>query len=168
MRWWAGAVLTVALLAQSQGPPSLSAQLPAPPLLRLPPLPPAPAAARPREPLQVGSHRSLPRNAVKKGKWATLKTGARLWRLAVESPGAAALRLHFQAFDAGTGKVWVHTMADGKPQFAGPYTGKGPNGDGDFWTGVLFGASAVIEFQHAAKSKAVPFIIHQLAHRTEP
>ena len=63
----------------------------------------------------------------------------------------------------GTGNVWVHG-ADG--QVAGPYGGRGMYGDGDFWSGIVFGGSATIEYLPgpAAAEEAVPFRIAAVSH----
>ncbi len=158
-------------------PPSLGLSLPQPAAAVLPPL-----DAGELERLQpqggqtpIGVHRSLPagtavvsfsgeaaRTTVA-GAWRTTAAG-RLWRLQTTSPKAHALRFHFQDFDAGAGNVWIHA-ADG--QVAGPYSGRGMYGDGDFWSGIVFGESATIEYlpdPATPPAEAVPFRIAAVSH----
>src|SRR5712692_2740805 len=83
-------------------PPSLGAKLGTPAEYKL--APPKKARRSTRavqgDPLQVGVHRALPPRAVHAGAWDSVPGGRRIWRLAVSSPGAAALRVHFTEFSA--------------------------------------------------------------------
>ena len=163
--------------AAAAQPPSLGLSLTPPVAAALPPLTadelermrPQPGLA------PVGVHRQLPQGTVAlssagdaarttvAGAWQATVAG-RLWRLRVTSPGARALRIHFQDFDAGAGSVWIHG-ADG--QVAGPYGGKGMYGDGDFWSDIVSGAGATIEYlpdSAKAPAEAVPFRIAAVSH----
>ena len=160
--------------AAAARPPSLELNLPAPAGLPLLPLSAGgPSWLQP----QQGPHVRLllPVGAVApnaedraagttvEGAWQSTADG-RLWRVQAASPGADSLRVHFQDFDVGTGSVWLHT-ANG--QIAGPYNGKGISGDGDFWSDVVFGDSAVIEYQPgwtAVAQDAAPFRIAAVSH----
>ena len=162
--------------AAAAQPPSLGLSLPAPAAVALPPLGPDDLdRLQPQEGLTpVGVHRSLPQGAAAlsfsgraakttvAGAWQATVVG-RLWRLRITSPAARALRIHFQDFDVGGGSVWVHA-SDG--QVAGPYGGRGMYGDGDFWSGIVFGGSATIEYLPgpAAAEEAVPFRIAAVSH----
>ena len=141
-----GVFLAVAagLAQKSTGPSAKSGKLP---VVSLGPLA-APKVSTQREgPKQVGRHRLLPKNSLRKGRWTSMPDGEPVWRLAIRSPGAQGIRIHFQAFDLGSGKVWIYPgdAAVGSP--AGPYSSKGPNQDGEFWSDVVFGAEVVIEFR---------------------
>ena len=160
-------------------PPSLGLSLPAPAAAVLPPLGPKDLERlKPQAGLTpVGVHRSLPEGAVAlsvsggaakttvEGAWQATVAG-RLWRLRVTSPGARVLRIHFQDFDVGTGSVWLHG-ADG--QIDGPYGGRGGMyGDGDFWSDIVFGDSATIEYlpdpAAVLTAEAAPFRIAAVSH----
>ncbi len=158
-------------------PPSLGLNLTPPAAAALPPLSPDELARlRPHGGLVfIGVHRALPEEAAESsfsgvaarttvtGAWQATVVG-RLWRLQVTSPGARALRIHFQDFDAGKGSVWVHA-ADG--QIDGPHSGRGMWGDGDFWSDIVFGDSATIEYRPdpaAAPAAAAPFRIAAVSH----
>lgn len=64
------------------------------------------------------------------------------WAGMVRSPEAAALRVHFTDFDLPEGTaLYIHT---GDGMAFGPYTGRGPNGTGDFWTNTVAGDHAIL------------------------
>ena len=149
-------------------PPSLQLSLPSPVAVALPPLGPndlqrlQPQEGRP--PL-IGVHRRLPAGAVKttaEGTWQPTAVG-RLWRLKMTSPSARAMRIHFRDFAIGAGSLWLHSASG---QVVGPYTGSGLYGDGDFWSGIVFGDSLTIEYLPDGPStkEAVPFQIVAISH----
>jgi hypothetical protein len=152
----------------SQTPPSLEAKVGKPKFFKFKPLEKKEVdavKAKAAEARAVGAHRPLEARSLDKGKWKKLSNGASVWRLGIESPGAAGLRVHFTGFDAGEGKLWLHAQAGhGKPEVAGPYSGKGPHKDGDFWSDVVFSSSIVIEYQPAGSAQTVPFRIREISH----
>ena len=158
-------------------PPSLQLSLPSPAAVALPPLGPDDLQRlQPQEgrPPVIGVHRRLPEGALKRsfsgggfkttaeGAWQSTEAG-RLWRLKITSPKARAMRVHFRDFAIGTGRLWLHS-AQGRT--VGPYTGSGLYGDGDFWSGIVFGDSLTIEYlpDPAAAGEAVPFQIVAISH----
>ena len=152
----------------SQTPPSLEAKAGKPKFFKLQPLEKKEidsVKAQAAEPRAVGTHRPLDARSLDKGKWTKLSNGVHIWRLGIESPGAAGLRVRFTSFDAGAGKLWLHAQAGhGKPEVAGPYSGKGPYKDGDFWSDVVFSSSIVVEYQPAGSARKVPFRIPEISH----
>ncbi len=81
---------------------------------------------------------------------------------ALTSPRAAALRLHFEGVDLPPGaELYVYGAADNV--VSGPYTGKGPFGSGEFWTDVLAGDTAVVEWLEPA-GRTAPFRVTEVAH----
>ena len=158
-------------------PPSLQLSLPSPAAVALPPLGPndlqrlQPQEGRP--PLS-GVHRRLPAGAVTRsfsggavkttaeGAWQSTAVG-RLWRLKMTSPSARAMRIHFRDFAIGAGSLWLYSASG---QVVGPYTGSGLYGDGDFWSGIVFGDSLTIEYMPdgASAKEAVPFQIVEISH----
>ncbi|MCY4588458.1 MAG: serine protease, partial [Bryobacterales bacterium] len=158
-------------------PPSLQLSLPSPAEVALPPLGPddlqrlQPQRGRPPA---IGVHRRLPQGALKlsisaggvkstaEGAWQSTEAG-RLWRLKLTSPSARAMRVHFRDFAIGSGRLWIHSE-DG--QTVGLYSGTGLYGDGDFWSGIVFGDSLTIEYlpDPAAVGEAVPFQIVAISH----
>ena len=158
-------------------PPSLPLSLPSPATAVLPPLGPDDlqrSQPQPGQPPVIGVHRQLPPGVVTlshsggtvmttaEGAWQSTASG-RLWRLRVTSPSARAMRVHFRDFAVGAGSLWLHSQSG---QVVGPYGGSGRYGDGDFWSGIVFGDSLTIEYlpDEAAATEAVPFQIVAISH----
>ena len=158
-------------------PPSLRLSLPSPATATLAPLGPddlqrlQPQRGRPPV---IGVHRQLPPGAVTlsssgetvkttaEGAWQSTAAG-RVWRLRVTSPSARAMRVHFRDFAIGAGRLWLHSASG---EIVGPYSGSGQYGDGDFWSGIVFGDTLTIEYlpDEAAATEAVPFHIVAISH----
>lgn len=85
------------------------------------------------------------------GSWQQT-SGGPVWRLSIQAQNAVGIRVHFTNFSAGSGQLWVHDTANPAVKVFGPYTGKGRNGTGDFWSGIVFGDTVEIEYQPAAGS----------------
>jgi len=143
-------------------PPGMAAGLKAAPEARFEQGSSKPPAAGPAgEPLRTGEHRIVPAAWMKKGTWTTLKDGRRVWRLAIRSPGAKSMRVHFQAFKAANGMVWVHIGR----KAVGPYAGNGVHGDGEFWSEIVEGDRVTIEYlPESSGAKLAPFTIREVAH----
>lgn len=116
---------------------------------------------------RIGVHRVITDGTLGTGTWATLGDGSHLWRIAVRSNAATGMRVEFSNFDVGAGKVWVHSGAS----VDGPYTARGPYGNGEFWSGTVAGDSLVIEYQASSPtaggtdgSGAPPFHVHRVSH----
>lgn len=167
--------------ALTLSPPSEMAGLPAPPRMKLPALsgPDIPLADRAFGPDRVGVHRKLTPGAGPgaetssanrsslDGGWTVLPGGARVWRMAIESPKAYGIRVHFEDFDAGVGHVWIYAANKDTGAWAGAYQFRGPQGDGDFWSDVVFSDAVVIEFlpgPSAPAGQQVPFRIAEISH----
>ena len=93
-----------------------------------------------------------------------------LSRVAIHSEGAIGLRVHFEDFSAGTGQVWVYAGPSSgaqDPAAAGPYTGRGPLGTGDFWSATIASSSAIVEFDApaGAPSPGLPFLVDAIIHQ---
>lgn len=76
---------------------------------------------------------------------AQLSDGRTVWVLAVQSPGARALRVHFSAFDVTDSTVVLYAPGAESSATVGPFTGAGPNGEGEFWSPSVPGAEVIIE-----------------------
>jgi hypothetical protein len=84
-----------------------------------------------------------------------------LWTMAVRSPGGLGMRLSFTNVDLGTGSMIVYAREGEEVVTLGPFTGKGPNGTGRFWTGSLPRDTAFIEVSGAAEpSVELAEIVH--------
>lgn len=119
-------------------------------------------------PLRIGVHRSLPAGFLAAGRWEFLPGGRRAWRATIRSAGARAVRLLFDGADLGEGQLWVYPPDREEVPADGPYTGRGPFGDGRFWSASVEGDSITVEYQPAADAVAEgdpPFRVARVAHR---
>jgi hypothetical protein len=74
--------------------------------------------------------------------------------------------VEFTNFDAGAGRVWLH---DGE-SVAGPYSGRGPQEDGHFWSETVEGGSAILEYEPAADAPPQlepPFEVRSIVHQKQ-
>lgn len=113
-------------------------------------------------PRRVGLVRSLgaaPLSIEKAALHVALPDGTAVWTLAIRSPGAFGIRIHFTHFRAGS--VLVYARVGDDVIVRGPYTGKGPDGSGDFWTASLLGDTVFIEVSGSeAPRLEIPEILH--------
>lgn len=96
------------------------------------------------------------------------------YTLAVESVGAAGLRIQISGMDLPDGaELYVYSLHGATGQVVGPYTGKGPMGTGEFWTNTIFDSTAFLELQtKTSVADASPgrlgFKIENVAHLGGP
>ena len=93
--------------------------------------------------------------------------GGFVWAAAIWSEGAGALRVHVRGLDLPD-DADLFFMNDAGQAF-GPYSKKGPNGDGDFWTNTVLGSTGVVLLRHygpngAADLKGISFSIADAGH----
>lgn len=164
-------LLTVPLLAQGRKEPAVYSRphgdvaRMSPPSVRfglkaLDPVRLAGLTRAPRAPRQVGVHRAVSAEVVGQGAWESLADGRRIWRLAIRSPQAAGVRIQFGDFSVGSGEVWVGEN--------GPYSGGGPYGNGEFWSGGVSGDTATLEYIPSAGADEAgdpPFTLRLVAHQ---
>jgi hypothetical protein len=101
-----------------------------------------------------------------RGAWQSTAAGM-VWRIALRSDNAIGIRLHFTNFNVGSGQVWIHDTATPAKQTFGPYTARGRNLDGDFWTEIVFADTVEVEYTPAATSPISglpPFTISEISH----
>src|ERR1022692_3657020 len=106
--------------------------------------------AAPSARLKTGIRRALAPHAMATGDWETTPEGARIWRMAIQSPASRGMRVEFDEFSVGAGNVWVH---DGT-NVAGPYTGRGLFDDGHFWSAAVLYGSVIVEYEPAPDAAA--------------
>jgi len=114
---------------------------------------------------RIGVHRAVPNGSLEQAKWTTLPDGSSVWRVAIRSDAATGMRVEFSNFDVGAGRVWVHSGLS----VDGPYTSRGPYGNGEFWSATVDGESLVIEYAANSTSStsgggAPPFHVNRIAH----
>lgn len=112
---------------------------------------------------RIGVHRAISERSLEQGLWTTLPDGRFVWRMSIQSVGSTGLRIQFSNFAIGASRVWVHSGLS----VDGPYTDKGPWGNGEFWSGTVSGPSAVIEYESdgAITTGRPPFHVHRIAHQ---
>jgi hypothetical protein len=117
--------------------------------------------------IRVGVNRALASTSLADGQWQTASDGTPVWRLDIQSEGALGIRLHFLNFSVGSGQVWIHDTESPARQVFGPYTGRGRNNDGNFWTEAIFSDTVEGEYQPASGFSSEghpPFGISELTH----
>ena len=101
------------------------------------------------------------------GIWLTVDPGRYIWRTSIRSPGASALRVHFEDFSVD-GRVYVYDSASSSNDpYLGPFQDQGPQADGDFWSDFLLAESLTIEFEPSDQSTiptVFPFAVREIAH----
>ena len=120
--------------------------------------------AVPRDPYLalVGVERTLDGTLSESGIWTVRPDGRDVYRLSIQSDGAAALRLRFSSFALGHGEAWLYSP-DHEEVF-GPYTGSGLDGAGGFWSHTLHSDTAILEFYPYETQREVPFKLAKVAH----
>ena len=149
--------------------PSLQFQRPLPAAHRLAALTPEDLAVKTASmATRAGIHRGLgTRVALESGRWDLLADGRAVWRMALQSPGAAGIRLHFRDFRLGAGaRLWLHDGSSAESEIMGPYEDRGVYGDGEFWSDFVLAETIVIEYQPGARgaAEALPFTIAEISH----
>lgn len=99
------------------------------------------------------------------GGWTLTSLGP-VWRLHLTSRSANAIRIRFQDMVLGNGRLWIRTEQD---RVLGPYTDRGPYGNGEFWSPLVRGDSVEIEYQpHSGPNTTgrlyLPFRISEVGH----
>ena len=150
--------------------PSALADLTAAPQLELSPLDKSgePTERLVRSARRVGRVRAMPVDTVASGAWTAMPDGRHVWRLAVRTPEASEVRIHFTDFHVGAGKVWVHS-GDGR-QAVQEFSGNGLFNDGDFWTATVSAERVTVEYLagDGLRQEAAPFRIAEVGHLWEP
>ena len=87
--------------------------------------------------------------------------GGEVWTMAIRSPGAFGMRIHFTNFDVNGGSVLVYARDGDSVITRGPYTQQGPHQNGEFWTASLPGDTVFIEVSGTDDPHVeVPEILH--------
>jgi len=81
--------------------------------------------------------------------------GHELHAVAIQSPFAQGMRVHFNAADIRGGRLLVYAPTENGLVVRGPFTDHGPMGTGDFWTATLPGDLVFIELIAAPDAQLV-------------
>jgi hypothetical protein len=95
--------------------------------------------------------------------YVTNRGAQTVWRAEFTSRGAAAIRLHFENFQAGDATVRV--LAPITHHVVAEYGGEGLFNDGEFWSEVVPGDTAIVEYEASGDP---PFSIREAAHFYPP
>lgn len=95
------------------------------------------------------------------------RDGGFVWTIGAESANASGLRLHLSGLNLPE-NAELYIYNDNNEAF-GPYTGQGPNGDGEFWTNTVFGPVAYLQVRYYGRPAArdlqsLRFRIAEVAH----
>jgi uncharacterized protein (TIGR03437 family) len=103
-----------------------------------------------------------------RGRWED-SNGRRIWRTAIRVAGSTGLRLHFEDFSIGSGKVWIYPASNSSGEALASYSQNGPLSDGEFWSGTVPGDEVVIEYQPAdGAGVALPFRLEEIGEQWAP
>lgn len=100
-------------------------------------------------PMQVGVLHDVLFNPDNSGWLDNLSNGGRLWRIALNSPGAYAMDLHFSKFNIPEGaELFVYTPE--RDFIIGKFTSANRNEDGTFYTQDVPGEKIIVEYYEPA------------------
>ena len=93
--------------------------------------------------------------------------GGFVWAAAIRAEEAGALRVHVGGLDLPP-DADLYFYSPGGQAF-GPYSGRGPVGDGDFWTHTVFGSEGIVVLRHYGPSgaedlKRISFSVSDVGH----
>jgi hypothetical protein len=93
--------------------------------------------------------------------------GRLVWATVLRADDAGAIRLHVEGMSLPRNAELFLYSRDG--QAYGPYTGVGPNKDGEFWTATIFGPEAILQLRLPADAdlQKVSFKVGQAGLITE-
>ncbi len=106
--------------------------------------------------LDFSAARALGKSTANLSLGAARGTGSNgfVWTAEVQVPGATALRLHLTDFNLPAGaELYVYNL---KGQAFGPYTGRGPLGDGELHTNTVFGEKLLVQIHAPADLGRAP------------
>jgi len=104
---------------------------------------------------------------VARGLLRATPDGGFVWAAAVQSVEAGAIRVEIKGLNLPSGAELFFFSPEG--QAFGPYSGKGPNGDGRFWSNTVFGSVGVVLLRHygpdgAADLQRTSFTLSSVGH----
>lgn len=81
--------------------------------------------------------------------WTELENGDRVWRMQIRSKDALAVAFFYENFFLPQGARLFMYSPDGT-QVAGAYTFRNNTTSGQFWTGLIYGETAIVEYYEPA------------------
>jgi Bacterial pre-peptidase C-terminal domain/Putative binding domain, N-terminal/Viral BACON domain len=113
-------------------------------------------------PRQIGVGRDVGLLSATEGRRFVNADGTVIRLLALKSPDAVGLRIHFQGLDLPPGDQLFIYGKTAESRVEGPITGKGPFKDGEFWSGIVDGDTAIVE--HFMSGAEHPFRLSEVSH----
>jgi hypothetical protein len=115
-----------------------------------------------KEPNQIGVSRTTKISSRTRGQRFLNPDGTQIFLLVVKSPDAVGIRVHFDHFELPAGdEVYVYGPSKDNTA-AGPYRGKGPWKNKEFWSPTIEGDMVIIEYY--IKGKGGSFDIPAISH----
>jgi len=126
------------------------------------------------EPMKIGVVKAIPMSVGRpagrgfaRGELVEQPDGSFVWAVSVSSPGAQAIRLHLTAFSLPP-NTEMYLLSD-NGQVDGPYTGRGRNRDGDFWTRSVASETGTLMLRYTGKTPDVDlprmtFVVSEVGH----
>lgn len=98
------------------------------------------------------------------GSWTALPSGDRVWRVAIESPGALATELFFEDLELPSGAV-MHVYSPTTDELLGGFTTYNNHSSGQFTTAQIMGPRSVVEYYEPATVAGLGrFVITGVGH----
>ena len=120
--------------------------------------------SRSLQPNQIGVNRSVEVSPSTRAQEFANPDGSQLVVLVIKSSGASGIGVHFRNFALAEGEeVYAYGSATDSIVF-GPFTDKGPWGNGEFWSGTVDGDTIVIEFYKRNGESGPGFEIFEVSH----
>ncbi len=117
-------------------------------------------------PMRVGIERPSPVGLITPqadGQWTQASDGSPLWTIKLDSPDAEGIRVHFSRFDLPLGARVVVSDAGGMQTYS--YEGVGPIGKRRFWSNVIDGDAAYVQYQPPSEAAQPPNLeIDRISH----
>lgn len=108
----------------------------------------------------AGVHRRVKVPYTDKRNWTLGPDGHPVWRIAIRSPGAVAIRVHLTGLPGGKGVVWAYNALESDPgRRAGPYRSAE-----DLWTDTVFSDTVTVEYRPDRNERVAPFRIPEISH----
>lgn len=94
--------------------------------------------------------------------YAETPAGEAIWTIAVRSPDAFGMRVHFSQFDIGRGSLLLFSQGRDRLIVRGPFTMQGPKRTGEFWSPSLPGDTVYLEIVGCATPQIeISAIVHR-------
>jgi len=120
----------------------------------------------------TAAERDTARSPLRRGQYSATRTGVHrsLGQMKftagtrLRSTGAYGIRVHFEGFDAADGAVVLRSTQGETAR----YTGRGPLGDGEFWSQTLFDEEIQLDFEPGPSGAKASWHVPEISHSFGP